>query len=491
MKRLALALLGSFLIAASLRADAPCASTYDKAKAAIVAARVGRGLEMKLLTKVDDAWRAYRSGKKNAQKDALHDLDVALGLLDKNSTKQLPADIRTTVTDAITAFHHCIETGAVTTASLTVRVTRPSIDTPGATVLVAGAIVRVNGVEVATTATSGQVTVDVPAGETAIEAVVYPMEAAATGVTLAAGTAQTVELRLTDSEPEENTQLGLDEAPDGVLPASFGSFTLRFLDPTGARVALRSIEEVQLRRSDGSGWTYWPEAFRVAVDGSLQPADLANWRTVLTNQSGRLELGVSAIDTRGRVHQGTFIFYLGSVAVEGHLVAPPSNPALPIGGIPVFASILNTDVVFRAVTAADGSFTFPSLPRGNLELDVTTVGADGKTYYGDAVVTLTGDVRIFVNLLYTTDKMNGVPLFRTEPLTRSLSAATDTVSRTTPPERARMGSLGFPVALAPVATAETNSVTVLVSSAGQDVPVTKAARSPSRRARARSFSAIA
>ena len=424
LKRWVIAVLGSLFVVASLRADVPCANTYEKAKAAIVTARVGRGLEMKLLTKVEDAWRIYRSGKKNARKDALHDLDVALGLLDKNSTKQLPSDVGASVTDAITAFHHCIETGAVTTASLTVRVTRPSIDTPGATVLVAGAIVRVNGVEVATTGASGQVTVDVPAGDAGIDAVVYPMEAASTSVTLAQGTAQTVELRLVDSEPEENTQLVLDEAPDGVLPANFGSFTLRFLDPAGAHVTLRSIEEVQLRRSDGSGWTYWPEAFRVAAaDGSLQPVDLASWRTALTNQGGRLELGVSAIDSGGRVHQGSYTFYLGSITVEGHLAAPPSNPALPVGGVPVFASVLNTDVVFRTVTAADGSFTFPALPRGNLELDATSIGADGKTYYGDAVVTLTSNVRIYVNLLYTTDKMNGVPLFRTEPIAQARRTA--------------------------------------------------------------------
>src|SRR6185436_15428932 len=66
MKRLLFLIAAALLLAASAYADAPCSDLYEQAKTSIVEARVGRGLEMKLLTKVENAWRIFRSGKKNA-----------------------------------------------------------------------------------------------------------------------------------------------------------------------------------------------------------------------------------------------------------------------------------------------------------------------------------------------------------------------------------------------------------------------------------------
>jgi hypothetical protein len=464
--------VAALLFAAVLHADAPCSGAYEKAKASIVDARLGRGLEMKLLTKVDNAWRVFRSGKKNAQKNAADDLDNALNLLDKNSTKQIPPEIRAAVQQAIAAFKQCIEGGTVTTATLTVRVTRHDIET-GGTALVAGAIVRVNGEEVATTSSAGTATVDVPAGHTDLLAIVYPMEGATASVDLAAGTATTVDLPLTDREEHENTSLVLAEAPDGALPSTFNSFTLRFVDPTGASVPMRSIEEIQLRNIGGTGSTYWPQLFGVAADGSIQATNVTAWRSALNAQGGKLELAASAIDTRGRVHWGTFTFYLARFTMAGQLAAPPSNPTLNLGGIYVFASVLNTDLVFRTVSNADGSFSLPLLPGGNIEIDANTI-AGGQNYYGDAVVTLNGNLRVIVNMLHTTDKINGVPLYQTEPLTLGMSALGPAPDAAGDPDRlVRSVTEGFGFFPTAVTTVDPGSVTVSVSGAARDQAVTQ------------------
>src|SRR6185436_18590642 len=170
MKRLLFLIAAALLLAASAYADAPCSDLYEQAKTSIVEARVGRGLEMKLLTKVENAWRIFRSGKKNAQKNALKQLDNALSLLDKNSTKQLPPDLRAALTTRISDLRHCIAGGQLTTGTLTVRVSKPSITTMSGTELGAGAIIRVNDEEVATTGADGTVTIEVPAGSVAVDA---------------------------------------------------------------------------------------------------------------------------------------------------------------------------------------------------------------------------------------------------------------------------------------------------------------------------------
>jgi len=475
MKKTLFLVLLTLVWRTTVLADVPCSGTYEQAKSSIAASRVGRGLEMKLLTKVENAWRVFGGGKKNAQKDALQQLDAALKLLDRNSTKELPRDVRASVQDAITAFRQCLAGGTVTTASLTVRVTRHDSDT-GGTQLVVGAIIRVNGEEAGTTGSAGTLTVDVPAGQDSIEAIVYPLEGATATVTLATGTATTVEMPLRDRESSENTTLVLDEAPEGALPATFASFTLRFVDPAGASVPMKSIEDVRLRRADGKGWTYWPQLFAVAADGTMRSTDVTRWRNALNAQGGRLDLSVSAIDTRGRVHAGTFTFYLARYTIQGRLAAPPSNPALNVGGIYVLVTVLNTDLVFRVVTAADGTFTLPLLPGGNIEIDATTL-ADGKNYYGDAVVTLNGNVTVTVNMLYTTDKINGVPLYQVSSFAFGGSAAP--AAEPFREERERLASsLRTPFvarSLSAVSTADGNSVSVSVTGAARDQAVTKTA----------------
>lgn len=440
--------------------------------------RLGRGLEMKLLTKVEQAWRTSRSGKKNAQKNALQQTDQALKLLDRNSTKQLPPDVRLTVQKAIEAFRKCIAGTAVSTASLTVQVIRPQIENPSSMERVEGAILRVNGEEVAVTSSSGAVTMDVPAGETRVEAVLYPHSGAQRTVHLAAGTAQTVELELDDHTNYERSVLMVDEAPEGTLSNAFSTFTFRFRDLSGNSIPMAFVEAVDLLRPDGSRFNHWAPRFSVAADGSIRPNDVAAWREELNGQQGKLDLSIMAVDTRGRHHFGRFPLYIARFVVQARLAAPPSNPTLDVGGVHVVASILNTNLVFRTVTAADGSFSLPLLPRGNLEISAETETA-GKKYYGLAVTALNDHIRVFVNMLYTTDTMNGVPFYTIETLPVTVrSGAAATPARSPDELMSRGGAPPFARSIAAstdAAVDDTSSVTVTATAAARDLNVTRTA----------------
>ncbi|HXG58918.1 MAG TPA: carboxypeptidase-like regulatory domain-containing protein [Thermoanaerobaculia bacterium] len=432
MKYVPATVLVCVLLASETLAEPPCYESYDAARPSITEAHLGRGLEMKLLTKVENAWRVYRSGKKNARKNALHELEAASGLLDRNSTEFLPNDVRDSVQKTIAAFRRCIEGNPIATGTLTVRVTRRDIETFG-TKVVEGAIIRVNGEEVALTSSDGTAAVDVPAGQSTVHARYYPRLGASSMVEVLSGQATSVDLSLDSDYSHEDSSLIVEEAPEGVIPIAFTKFTLRFVDSTGTPIPMRSIEEITLEQPRERGYTHWPDKFAVASDGSIQAADIEAWRKQLAAQDGRLVVGVSAIDTRGRLHGGSFAFYLARYSLQGRLVPPPSNPALNVGDIPILVQPLNTDLAFRTASNADGSFSFPLLPGGNIEVSAERL-VDGQLYTGLAVVTLRESTRVLVNMLHMTDKQNGVPLFRTERLSFSKALS---IPVQTPPRDAR------------------------------------------------------
>jgi hypothetical protein len=137
---------------------------------------------------------------------------------------------------------------------------------------------------------------------------------------------------------------------------------------------------------------------------------------------------------------------------------------------------------YNSSTSRSGCWSgkLPPLPRGNLEIEASTV-ADDKSYYGDAVVALTSNVRVIVNMLYTTDKINGVPLYRVEPLTFGVTPSTQAVEMGEGLERERLDRarrfsvLGSLATFAVSATADTNSASVSVTGAARDQAVTRTA----------------
>ncbi|MEA2462984.1 MAG: hypothetical protein QOJ98_731 [Acidobacteriota bacterium] len=239
---------------------------------------------------------------------------------------------------------------------------------------------------------------------------------------------------------------------------------------------MSTVEAVDVMVPDGSRFTYWGSRFGIAADGGIRPNDINAWRDALDSQIGKVDVAVTGMDTRGRLHFGRFAFYVARFRVQGRLVAPPSNPSLNVSGLYVFANVLNTDLVFRTVTAADGSFALPELPRGNVEISAETV-ADGKSYYGLAVNSINMNTRFFVNMLHTTDVMQGVPLYSIEPLVLGAAAIES------PPDRERESRGGaFPrpfvthIAASGIApTADASSVSASATGASRDAAVTRSA----------------
>ena len=354
MRALVLSVLFSVLIVSAATASAPCASRYETAIGAVRESHVGKGLEQKLLTKVGSAWRKFQSGRKNGTKNASQEIAKALLMLNKDATKQLPAAVRDSIRDELKSFRDCMDGDQTGTSTVTIHVVRPTLGSPDRAPA-AGAIVRINGEEIGVTGADGTLTVEVREGANAVEAIVYPLERA---VGLAPAGATDVHLLLTDGESRENTVLQLDEAPDGVLAANASTFTARFVDDTGTTIPLAVVEDVQLRGAGDRSSTYHADAFVIRPDGSMAPQILALWKTAISRDVQQ-ELAITATDARGRQHSGTLKFHVGKWIVRGQLLAPPSNPALAVGGVFIFAQVLNSDVVFRVISERDGTFTLP------------------------------------------------------------------------------------------------------------------------------------
>jgi len=413
-------LLFTTVLSTSVNAQLPCQSSYEAVITAIDSAQIKQGDKQKLVSKADNGWRMYMPAKKNSSQQALQQLDVALQQLDSSATKSIAPSIRETLRRAIQGFRDCMSGRLeVETATLTVRVFLPSDaaadgrgDAAGA-----GVIIKSAGVEYATTGAEGIATMQVPAGTHTIEARLYPSNAGEAEITLAAGETRTIDLILDEGkELTEATTLALDELQDGMLNRNFTSFTLRFLDGE-ATVALHGFEDVTLDPFSAAPISV-ESLFALQPDGSLMATNLSALRSFLLQRSGAIELRAHGTDGRGRIHDRTLKFYLSRVRVRGALIAPPSFPGLRTVGVNVTATILNTDLVFNAVSDASGIFELPLLPSGNLEFRSESL-QNGKYYYGQGILVLNGDKSLRVNMLYTDDLIAGVPEFSASPLSTS------------------------------------------------------------------------
>ena len=397
---------------------AACDSSYEAAVAAIQDARLGLGLERKLLTKVDNAWRVYKSGLKNSQNNAGKQLESVLRLLDSPATKQIPAASREKIRKAIQNFLACLS-GAppVDTATLTVRTFLPSdvaVDGRGDPAG-AGVIIKIGGLEFGVTGADGTATLQVPAGTLQVTAVRYPSNMGEGEITLAAGETGQLNIIVDEGkEAAEATDVVLDEAPDGMLNRNFTTFTLRFLNDE-TTVQLQKLVEIELIDPLGGAPTFIENMFALQTDGRIITTNINGLRSLLLSRSGAIEIRVLAFDSQGRTHNNKVRFYVSSFRVVGTLQAPPSFPGLNRAGINVTAAILNTDLVFHAVSDSAGTFEFPLLPTGNMEFRSETF-QNQKYYYGQGIVVLNGNKSLAVNMLHTEDLINRVPEFSVSTL---------------------------------------------------------------------------
>jgi hypothetical protein len=262
-----------------------------------------------------------------------------------------------------------------------------------------------------------------------------------------------------------------------MLPSTFSTFAFRFRDLSGNVVPIAYVDAVDVLRPDGSSFNHWAERFAIDTDGAIRPTTVQAWRDALSARQGKIELSVMAVDARGRHHFGRFSLFITKFIVQPRLAAPPSNPGLAVGGVYVIASILNTDLVFRAVTAADGSFSLPPLPRGNLEISAETE-AGGRKYYGLAVLPVNDHIRLTVTMLDTSDTMNGVPFYSIETLPMFARVPNETLNTSERERTAGRGALPFQssiTASTAAAVEEENGVMVTASGAERDESVTRTA----------------
>lgn len=401
------------LLAIPAAADAPCSGTHEAAQDTVVTAEIGLGLQQKLLTKIDNAWRLYSSGRKNGRKDAVHSLEVALRLLDTPATKQIPAAKRGAIRTAIQSFLACIQGGGeVQTATLIVRtfdVDFNAVDERGAPAA-GGAIVRINGLESGITGADGTLTLEVAAGEIEVDAIVYPSTSGSRTVTTTAGQRHTADVVLYDSmEPVEPTALEMAEAPDAVLDRTFTTATFRFVEANDAVVPMKKVYLAELN-PEGDSQMLDASWFAPQANGTVSVTNMTAFRNAIFAASGEIQLRLRAEDTRGRLHDAVVTFFLARFRISGRLYAPPSNQALNVAGLTVVGKVLNTPIVLYATTDVGGRFTFPLLPSGNFEFKSESL-QDGRWYYGQGVLVLDANYDLSVNMLYTDDLAAGIPEF--------------------------------------------------------------------------------
>ncbi len=483
----AMIVFGAFFVHSTSAISAGCSSGYESALSAINGAPIGQGLKSKLLAHVNNAWRTYNSGKRNSKQIALQQLDVALRLIDSPSNRAVPPQTKDQLHSTIQSLRNCIESSApVEMATLTVRVFLPSDIAPNGILgpAPAGVIINIDDVEFGTTDANGTATIQVPARTIVVEARLYPSSIGESTVTLIRGEMKTTEIILQDGkEISEDSSLTIDQLNDGVLDRNFSALVLRFTKDDGTTVAIQRVYQVSLLNPQGSALTDVLQMFTLQPNGTLALNNIAGFRALLLARLGKILLNVHAEDGGGRVYDQTVEFYLSAYRVSGRFFAPPSNSSLNTTGIFITGKILNTDIVLNAVSDGVGNFEFPLLPAGNFEFYSETL-QNGSYYYGQGILVLNGNKSLSVNLLSTTDLINGVPPFTITSLAASAAAEAQVIeeqiqtqdeSATTKRRElaAKSAISGRTTLFESLTTVEITPVSVSVTAAAQNVPVTQ------------------
>ncbi|MDR2528691.1 MAG: hypothetical protein LBD04_06710 [Synergistaceae bacterium] len=334
------------------------------------------------------------------------------------------------------------------TGTLTVRAFVPSYDENGEyhginNSAPSGAIINVNGVECGLTGDDGTLTIRVPAGELEVDARRYPGEWGNDFVTLEPGGHAQVDIVMHEGkEMVENSTLVIDQLRNGVLDRDFDAMTLRFISNSGKPVILTEVAWVELLDPRGGADTSVGQLFTLRPDGTLILNDVAAFKKLLSKRSGKILLNVDGYDTDERTHDQTVEFYVGAYKVVGQLVVPPSNPGLSVAGIEISADLMDTGLMFNAVSDASGNFEFPlRLPAGHLDFTSLAV-QNGEYYYGEGILIVNGNKLLTVNMRALTDIENGVPAFTAVPLPGSFSASDEISARArSDPEREQLHQL--------------------------------------------------
>ena len=278
-----------------------------------------------------------------------------------------------------------------------------------------GFAVKLDGVTRATTDAQGRARVVTPLGVSEITVSSPPnYYGAAQVIGLTAGETRNVDVELGDSgEFGAESMLRMDRLQHLMLPRNIPLVVLRFFQYEKI-VASDLVELVELRDPAGGPPMDITGLFTIRSDGSLA-ANSTAFFAAIGNLNGKKLLFAQVLDKQGVPHLREIQFYVSQRTVLGKVSAPPSNPGLPLGGIPIQVSVLNTDIAFETESAVDGTFPLPLLPSGILLIKAETTSG-GIYYTGRGTAVISGNVRVDLKMRGPTDVTNNVPPITTSPL---------------------------------------------------------------------------
>ena len=356
---------------------------------------------------------------------------------------------------------------------------------PNQTPVGAGWQVAVDGVLRGTTDNAGKLKITVPVTAQTVAVSRAPSEGGSNilGALVAGSSVATTVLVEDGKEISAGSLLRFDQVQQGLLARTSAKISLRFLQAEQA-VRLSALDGVSLVDILGN-LTNLSALFSVQADGSVAAAPAAFFQA-LAGKTGRLRLEVSGSDVNGGVQAASASFYLADFRVQVQLVAPPSNAALPLAGVRLTASVLNTDVRFTAQSDAAGYVVLPDVPAGNLSLNGTTA-LGGTSFSGVGTAAINKNSLIRLTLRGPADVLNNVPPIVVLPLPAGLAPGLAAAAHAAPEQltaaqateaanRARLHAQSDAAQPAPTRKAITNAV---VNAAG-DTSVTVTATGGAR-----------
>jgi len=398
------------VISNSVSADScNCKTVYQSLKEALQDIRIERGIQQKISSKVENAWRMHKM-KKNTT--AIHQLDIAEKMLNTEPTKRLPEDIRNLLLAGIYEFRNCIRNcPGDESASLIIYVFNLDETAPDFFGQPAGegVYIRVNGYTVTTTRQDGTALISVPSGTMEVTAVVPSSAIGTATITVAAGETRELRLLLDDGkEVVEDTPLTIDELNEGIIPWDFESFSLRFIKD-GDTVPLCYLDEIEIIDPITAQSVFIEEMFSLDPSGAILIKEADNLRALLLQFDGQpIDIRAQGVDNEGFTHDNTVRIYLGRFNLSIQLTPPPSCPELNVTGIPVQISLLGTDLVFYRTSDANGGIMVEYVPMGNIAINSETF-LDGKYYYGQSTLFLDSKRSIILTMRNMSDILNYVP----------------------------------------------------------------------------------
>lgn len=279
-----------------------------------------------------------------------------------------------------------------------------------------GFLVKVNGVARAITDANGGATIRTPVDSTEITASSPPNYIGSLDVNnLMAGESRNVSIEVGDSgEFGGESQLRIDRLQHLMLPLNIPQVAVRLFS-NEKTVLADLLTLAELRDPSGGQSKDITNLFVIKNDGSIV-AKSPEFFSAVGQLGGKKLLFIQVLDKQGINYQQEVPFYISQISAQAKISAPPSNPSIPLGGIPIQVAILNTDIKFLTETTSDGSFPLPKLPTGSVSLRGQINAADGLIYIGDGVAVLSGNRRIDLKMRGPADIVNNVPPITTSPL---------------------------------------------------------------------------